>query len=228
MFNVSSGVALVSQFGRVDVIQNEYKAQGDQVRDIISGTRINGNGETNANFTVNSAHHYVSVLAMLAPSADQMVGVSRLDLCNDDKWRRHVRVCAELFSTATKSVRVATPNSIQMNNCSFGYFEFKINDVCYNTGRYWKIKCNNYFLVLTGFELSMFTVSFCRPLDFSKLYLWYMNYLIVKDALRVIICNIIMLSLKARFTCLQMQAGLTLSKHHTGQRGTKCSFLDEH
>ena len=134
MFNVSEGVALVSQLGRVDVIEAEYAAQGDLVKDVILGTRIEQDGETNVNFTVNSTHNYVSVLSMLAPSVDQMVGVSRLDLCNGNKWRRYVKVCAELFSTATKSDRVATPNSIQMSNCSFGYFEFTNMDTCYNTG----------------------------------------------------------------------------------------------
>jgi len=37
-----------------------------------------------------------------------------------------VKVCAELFSTATKSERVGIPNTIQMNNCSFGYFTFEL------------------------------------------------------------------------------------------------------
>ena len=136
MFNVSEGVALVSQRGQVDVIEAEYAAQGNLVKDKILGARIEQDGETNVNFTVNSTHNYVSVLSMLAPSVDQMVGVSRLDLCNGNKWRRYVKVCAELFSTATKSDRVATPNSIQMSNCSFGYFEFTNMDTCYNTGKY--------------------------------------------------------------------------------------------
>ena len=135
MFNVSAGVALVSQRGQVNVIEAEYAAQGDLVKDVILGTVIQQDGETNVNFTVNSTHNYVSVLSMLAPSVDRMVGVSRLDLCNDDKWRRYVKVCAELFSTATKSARVATPNSIQMSNCSFGYFEFRNMDTCYYTGK---------------------------------------------------------------------------------------------
>ena len=141
MFNVSEGVALVSQLGQVDVIEAEYAAQGDLVKDVILGRRINRDGETNVEFTVNSTHNYVSVLSMLAPSVDQMVGVSRLDLCNGNQWRRYVKVCAELFSTATKSARVAIPNSIQMNNCSFGYFEFRNTETCYKTGeKYSKIE----------------------------------------------------------------------------------------
>ena len=135
MFDVSRGVALVSQIGQLRVIENEYAAQGDLVKDVILGTVIRKDGETLADFTVNSTHNYVSVLTMLAPSVDQMAGVSRLDLCNGNRWRRYVKVCAELFSTATKSERVATPNSIQMNNCSFGYFEFRNMDACYNTGK---------------------------------------------------------------------------------------------
>jgi len=64
-------------------------------------------------------------MSVLAPSVDQMTGVSRLDLCDGDGWKKYVKVCAELFSTATKSKRVRIYNTAQMHNCSFGYFEFK-------------------------------------------------------------------------------------------------------
>jgi len=139
MFNVSQGVALVSQFGSVGTIEAEYTAQGDLVKDTILGKRIEQDRETSDDFTVDSSHNYVSVLTMLAPSLDRIAGVSRLDLCNGDRWRRYVKVCAELFSTATKSERFGIPNTIQMNNCSFGYFEFRNLEPSYNTGKQLKI-----------------------------------------------------------------------------------------
>ena len=46
MFNVSRGVALVSQIGGVTVIQEEYAAQGNLVKDVILGSRIEEDGET--------------------------------------------------------------------------------------------------------------------------------------------------------------------------------------
>jgi len=134
MFNVSEGVALVSQIGSVRTIETEYAAQGNLVKDTILGKRIEKDGETSDDFVVDSSHNYVSVLTMLAPSVDQMAGVSRLDLCRGNTWKRLVKVCAELFSTATKSERVGIPNTIQMNNCSFGYFEFRNLEPSYHTG----------------------------------------------------------------------------------------------
>jgi len=77
-------------------------------------------------FSVDCSHPYVSVLAMLGNSPDQMVGVAGLKLCNGDSWKNSVKVCAELFSTATRSGRVAPCNSVQFKNCSFGYYEFDL------------------------------------------------------------------------------------------------------
>ena len=69
----------------------------------------------------------MSVVTMLAPSVDRMMGVSSLRLCNGSEWKESVKLCGELFSTATKSDRVSDGrNTIQYNNCSFGYFDFTL------------------------------------------------------------------------------------------------------
>ena len=128
MNNVSLGVALVSQTGSVTTIENEYRARGDSVKDIFGGSLIDGNGTTMDEFSVNCSYPYVSALTMLVPSVDRMVGVAGLKLCDGDSWKDYVKVCAELFSTATKSERVAPRNSIQFKNCSFGYFEFELQE----------------------------------------------------------------------------------------------------
>ena len=129
MKNVSDGVALVSQRGMVNVIEAEYQAQGDSVKDIINGTGIAGDGMTTDEFSVDCSHPYVSVLTMLAPSLDRMIGVAGLKLCDGDTWKSSVKVCAELFSTATKSERVSPGrNSVQYGNCSFGYFTFNLTE----------------------------------------------------------------------------------------------------
>ena len=126
MYNVSQGVALVSQRGETATIEGEYKAQGDKVLDTGRGSLIDGDGRSSFQLRVDADHSFVSVLTMLAPSADRMMGVSRLRLCDDTCWRDRVTVCGELFSTATKSERVGTPNTIQSQNCSFGYFLFEL------------------------------------------------------------------------------------------------------
>ena len=128
MNNVSRGVALVSQTGSVTTIQNEYRARGDSVKDIFRGRLIDGDETTMDDFSVDCSHPYVSALTMLAPSQDRMVGVAGLKLCDGDSWKSYVKVCVELFSTATKSERVAARNSIQFKNCSFGYFEFQLQE----------------------------------------------------------------------------------------------------
>lgn len=129
MKNVSRGVALVSQTGSVTVIESEYQRQGDSVKDIIKGSGIVGDGMTSDEFSVNCSHPYVTVLTMLAPSLDRMIGVAGLKLCNGDTWKSSVKVCAELFSTATRSARVSPGrNSVQYGNCSFGYFMFNLTE----------------------------------------------------------------------------------------------------
>ena len=129
MKNVSRGVALVSQTGNVSVIEDEYEARGDSVKDSIRGVTIDGDGMTMDELYVDCSHPYVSVLTMLAPSVDRMVGVAGLKLCDGDTWKSSVKVCAELFSTATRSERVSPlRNSIQYRNCSFGYFTFDLTE----------------------------------------------------------------------------------------------------
>ena len=91
------------------------------------GVTIDGDGMTMDELYVDCSHPYVSVLIMLTPSADRMVGVAGLKLCDGDTWKSSVKVCAELFSTATRSEGVSpVRNSIQYRNCSFGYFTFDL------------------------------------------------------------------------------------------------------
>lgn len=131
MENVSSGVAQVSQTGETGPIEEEYEAAGDNILNTFKADRINGVGETSRELNVDKDHQWVSVVTMLAPSLDRMVGVANLRLCDGHDWKRHIRICAELFSTATRSNRVRgqmSRNSIQWNNCSFGYFEFTFKE----------------------------------------------------------------------------------------------------
>ena len=134
MKKVSPGVALVSQRGNVTVMEAEYLAQGSSVKDIIRGNEILSDGTVTVEFSVDCSHPFVTVLTMLVPSQDRMIGVAGLKLCNGDTWKSSVKVCAELFSTATKSERVdlhkseQLRNSVQFEKCSFGYFEFNLTE----------------------------------------------------------------------------------------------------
>ena len=126
MYNVSRGVEFVSRFGSTGTIRREYSAAGSKVKDTFGSSGILGAGIMMDTVRVNASHSYVTALTMLAPSADRMMGVSRLQLCQRTCWKDRVVVCGELFSTATASVLLGRPNTIQFNNCSFGYFEFKL------------------------------------------------------------------------------------------------------
>jgi hypothetical protein len=131
MDNASPGVGLVSQTGSTSVIKQEYTNAGDGILDMAQGDLVpSGSGETTRMILVDSAHQYASAISMLVPSPDRLVGVADLRLCDGDEWRKNVKVCFELFSTATGTDKVAGPmerNSLQAGNCSFGYVEFRLN-----------------------------------------------------------------------------------------------------
>ena len=109
------------------MLYKEYKDNDQYILDhFLARPLDSGNGTVVGELILDSQHQYVSLVTMLAPSSDHMVGVSLLRLCAGSQWRQMVKVCAELFSTATNSQRVSNSrNSIQSNNCSFGYFQFK-------------------------------------------------------------------------------------------------------
>ena len=133
MDDTSLGVGLVSKTGNTSVIRQEYLAAGDKILDIAEGDGVpDGSGMTATHLMVDKDHPYVSAISMLAPSPDRMVGVADLRLCDGGVWKERVRLCFELFSTAYDTDKVLGPmerNSLQANNCSFGYVEFNFQ-VC--------------------------------------------------------------------------------------------------
>ena len=152
MDNVSPGVAQVSQIGSTMLIGGEYVAAGDNILDTFVSGGISGGGVTSSDLRVDKYHQWVSTVTMLAPSRDRMVGVADLRLCNGYDWKRSLKVCSELFSTATKSERVHPSmqrNSIQWNNCSFGYFEFIFKE--YESATQEQASDDNVFHGMLGF-----------------------------------------------------------------------------
>ena len=130
MDDTTLGVGLVSKTGNTSVIRQEYLAAGDKILDIAEGDGVpDGSGMTATHLMVDKDHPYVSAISMLAPSPDRMVGVADLRLCDGGVWKERVRLCFELFSTAYDTDKVLGPmerNSLQANNCSFGYVEFNL------------------------------------------------------------------------------------------------------
>ncbi|KFB49774.1 f-spondin [Anopheles sinensis] len=80
----SEGLKQVAEHGSTRMLESELKNQSDKIRTIIKARGIsypNVTGKTFAVFRVDSNHHLVSLVSMIDPSPDWIVGVSGLELC---------------------------------------------------------------------------------------------------------------------------------------------------
>ena len=135
MDDVSDGVGLFSQTADVSIIGNDLFIQllaGFLIDPTGSDPVTQGSGIATNDIVLNRFHQYISVISRQVPSPDHIVGVADLRLCDGAAWKESVKVCFELFSTATAIDRAADPmerNSVQGNNCSYGYVEFNLQEV---------------------------------------------------------------------------------------------------
>ena len=80
----SKGLAKVAKYGNPRILESELKAESRHIRTIIKARGLwypNVNGKTFAVFRTDSRNHLVSIVSMLGPSPDWIVGVSGLELC---------------------------------------------------------------------------------------------------------------------------------------------------
>ncbi|XP_071452758.1 spondin-1 isoform X2 [Hetaerina americana] len=80
----SDGLRNVAEKGSTRKLESELKAQSEHIRTIIKARGIsypNVTGKTFAVFRVDRKHHLMSLVSMLDPSPDWIVGVSGLELC---------------------------------------------------------------------------------------------------------------------------------------------------
>jgi hypothetical protein len=83
----SQGLKEVAEHGSTRTLETELKSQSDQIRTIIKARGIsypNVTGKTFAVFRVDSKHHLISLVSMISPSPDWIVGVSMLELCRSN------------------------------------------------------------------------------------------------------------------------------------------------
>ena len=131
MQDISAGVALLSQNGSLSVITTEIILEALMNDSTLDGPIFDshsvpqGSGSTSFYINVDKYHQWISAMSHLAPSVDQLVGVADLRLCDDDQWKKKVKVCMELFSTATDS-KIVERRSVQLDNCSFGFIELDL------------------------------------------------------------------------------------------------------
>lgn len=80
----SEGLREVAEHGSTRTLESELKDQSEHIRTIIKARGIaypNVTGKTFAVFRVDSSHHLISLVSMVDPSPDWIVGVSGLELC---------------------------------------------------------------------------------------------------------------------------------------------------
>lgn len=80
----SDGLKEVAEHGSTRTLEAELKDRSDSIRTIIKARGIaypNVTGKTFAVFRVDKIHHLISLVSMINPSPDWIVGVSGLELC---------------------------------------------------------------------------------------------------------------------------------------------------
>ena len=80
----SKGLTQVAKWGSPRLLESELKSESRHIRTIIKARGLwhpNVNGKTFAIFRTDSVNHLVSIVSMLGPSPDWIVGVSALEMC---------------------------------------------------------------------------------------------------------------------------------------------------
>jgi len=80
----SKGLTQVAKWGSPRMLESELKAESKHIRTIIKARGLwhpNVNGKTFAIFRTDSKNHLMSLVSMLGPSPDWIVGVSALEMC---------------------------------------------------------------------------------------------------------------------------------------------------
>ncbi|XP_011346734.1 spondin-1 isoform X2 [Ooceraea biroi] len=89
----STGLRQVAELGSTRKLESELKAKSEDIRTIIKARGIsypNVTGKTFAVFRVDRKHHLMSLVSMIDPSPDWIVGVSGLELCLPNcSWIEH-------------------------------------------------------------------------------------------------------------------------------------------
>ncbi|CAL7938661.1 unnamed protein product [Xylocopa violacea] len=112
----SSGLRQVAELGSTRKLESELKNQSEHIRTIIKARGIsypNVTGKTFAVFRVDRKHHLMSLVSMIDPSPDWIVGVSGLELCQADRtWIEHKELNLYPYDAGTDSgITYLSPDS---------------------------------------------------------------------------------------------------------------------
>ncbi|XP_047112187.1 spondin-1-like [Schistocerca piceifrons] len=111
----SPGLKQVAERGSTRELERELKAQSQEIRTIIKARGIsfpNVTGKTFAVFRVDRKHHLVSIVSMIDPSPDWIVGVAGLELCLQDcTWVEYLELNLYPWDIGTDSgITYTSPN----------------------------------------------------------------------------------------------------------------------
>lgn len=103
----SDGLKQVAERGTTRALEAELKAESEHIRTIIKARGIsypNVTGKTFAVFRVDRKNHLMSLVSMIDPSPDWIVGVSGLELClANGSWVEQVQLNLYPFDVGTDS-----------------------------------------------------------------------------------------------------------------------------
>lgn len=103
----SEGLQQVAELGVTKRLESELKAESNKIRTIIKARGLwypNLNGKTFAVFRADRKHHLMSLVSMLGPSPDWIVGVSALELClKNCSWSPEKVINLYLWDAGTDS-----------------------------------------------------------------------------------------------------------------------------
>nr|XP_050869660.1 spondin-1 isoform X3 [Vespula vulgaris] len=112
----SIGLKQVAELGSTRRLESELKDQSEHIRTIIKARGIsypNVTGRTFAVFRVDRKHHLMSLVSMIDPSPDWIVGVSGLELClTNCSWIEHKELNLYPYDAGTDDgITYLSPNS---------------------------------------------------------------------------------------------------------------------
>ncbi|XP_012255616.2 spondin-1 isoform X2 [Athalia rosae] len=112
----SEGLKQVAERGATRMLESELKDESEHIRTIIKARGIsypNVTGRTFAVFRVDRKHHLMSLVSMIDPSPDWIVGVSGLELClSNCSWIEHKELNLYPYDAGTDSgITYISPDS---------------------------------------------------------------------------------------------------------------------
>lgn len=123
--NASEGIKVMAETGGKTPLTSEINAliQNKTAFELISGGGVStGTGNVSVEFKVTKTHSLVSIVSMIAPSPDWFVGVSGVNLLENDQWVSSKEVSpgtydsgtdsGTTFTSANQATSPATPISI--------------------------------------------------------------------------------------------------------------------